>query len=287
MNLSMTWRDYLELTKPRLTALALVTAAVGYALGARHSMDWGRVGAMLLGAALAGGGANALNQWWERDADALMNRTKSRPLPAGRLAPPSALAFGLAMAALGCGWLALTVNGLTAWLAALTVSSYVLIYTPLKRRTSLCTLAGAIPGALPPLIGWAAARGALPPAAWLVGAIVFLWQLPHFLAIAWVYREEYAKAGFRMLPVVEPDGLSTARQMVLYAAALLVTSLLPVAYGLAGLWYFLGALAAGIWLCAVTISAARTRSPAVATRLFLTSVGYLPILLSLLVADRG
>ncbi|MBI2884704.1 MAG: protoheme IX farnesyltransferase [Candidatus Omnitrophica bacterium] len=280
-------RAYLGLTKPRLTALALVTAGVGYALAARPVFDWGRLAAMLTGAALAGGGASALNQWWERDADALMARTKSRPLPSGRLAPSSALVFGLVTSVLGCAWLWFAVNHLTAGLAVLTVVSYVLVYTPMKRQTSLCTLAGAIPGALPPLIGWAAAHGTLPLAAWLVGAIVFLWQLPHFLAIAWVYREEYARAGFRMLPVVEPDGLSTARQMVLYAAALMVTSLLPSVYGLAGLWYFLGALVAGIWLCAVTISAARTRSPAVATRLFLTSVGYLPILLALLVADRG
>jgi len=278
--------DYFELTKPRLTALALLTTAAGFLIGAVWPLDLGLLIQTLVGAALVGAGANALNQWAERDADALMRRTKSRPLPSGRLKPIEALVFGLV--ASGCGIAALTlwVNRLTALLALMILVSYVGIYTPLKRKTALCTLAGAIPGAMPPLIGWAAARGALSLEAWVLFAIVFFWQLPHFLAIAWLYRDDYARAGFQMLPVLDPDGTSTARQMVLYGLALLPTSLLPTMLGVAGPLYFAGALGVGVWFLMTTLLAARSRSHALANRLFLASVGYLPVVLVLMVVDK-
>lgn len=278
--------DYLALTKPRLTCLALVAVVVGFLMGSSRPLDGERLLITLLGAWLVGGGGNALNQWWEREADARMRRTQHRPLPAGRLTPAEALGFGIAAAVLGTLLLAVRVNSASAGLAAATVVSYVFLYTPLKRRTSLCTLVGAVPGAMPPMIGWAAARGSLALEAWVLFAILFLWQLPHFLAIAWVHREDYARAGFRMLPVVDPDGLSTARQMVLYGLALLPISLLPTVLGATGERYFIGAALAGVWFVGMTIAAARRRSTALASRLFLTSVGYLPVVLGLMVLDR-
>ena len=196
--------DFVELTKPRITFLVLVTAAVGYALGVGNSFHPGVFLSLLVGTALVSGGASALNQWMERDADALMARTASRPLPSGRLSPADALAFGLSISVVGLALLAGAVNGLTALLAAVTLATYVLAYTPLKRVTSLCTLVGAVPGAIPPMMGWAAARGTLSREAWALFAVLFLWQLPHFLSIAWIYREDYARAGFPMLPVTDP-----------------------------------------------------------------------------------
>jgi len=284
------WRrqaaDYLALTKPRLTFLALLAVLAGFLMGSSRPLEWGRLLLTLLGAALVGGGGNALNQWWEREADALMRRTNRRPLPAGRLRPGQALAFGLAAAAGGVLLLALAVHALAALLGVVTLISYVALYTPMKRVTPLCTLIGAVPGALPPVIGWAAARGALALEAWVLFAMLFLWQLPHFLAIAWVHREDYARAGFRMLPVVDPEGLSTARQMVLYGSALLPISLLPTLLGAAGEVYFAGAAAVGVWFVGMTVAAARRRSEALAGRLFLASIGYLPVVLGLMVLDR-
>lgn len=278
--------DYAALTKPRLTVLALLAALVGFLMGSSRPLDWFLLVRALVGAALIGGGGNALNQWLERDADALMLRTRSRPLPAGRLTPAEAARFGLALSIAGVSLLAWSVNGLTGWLAAITLVSYVGVYTPLKRRTSCCTLVGAIPGAIPPLLGWASARGSLALEAWVLFAIVYLWQLPHFLSIAWVHREEYARAKFRMLPVVDPDGFSTARQMVLYGLALLPTSLLPTVLGVAGELYFVGSALAGVWFVGMTVAAARRRSNAVAHRVFLASIGYLAVVLCLLVVDR-
>jgi len=285
-NLVAKFIDYLALTKPRLTALALLTTAAGFLMGTVRSPELGLLIQTLVGAALVGGGANALNQWAERDVDALMRRTKSRPLPSRRLQPIEALVFGLVASGCGLVVLALWVNRLTALLALVTLVSYVGIYTPLKRKTALCTLAGAIPGAMPPLIGFSGARGTLSLEAWVLLAIVFLWQLPHFLAIAWIYRDDYARAGFQMLPVLDPNGASVARQMVLYGLALLPTSLLPTILGVAGPLYFAGALGAGLWFLLTTLLAARWRSPAVANRLFLTSVGYLPAVLVLMVMDK-
>ena len=284
------WRqpisDYLELTKPRLSALVLATTGAGFWLGMRQPQRLLSLIPTMLGTALIVGGANALNQWSERSLDALMHRTKHRPLPTGRLDPVAACRFGIALSLAGVMLLALAVNWLSALLAAVSWASYVLVYTPLKRRTPLCTLVGAIPGALPPMIGWAAARGALGLEAWTLLTIVFLWQLPHFLAIAWMYREDYARAGFLMLPVIEPDGRSTGRQAVLYAAALLPLSLVPTLIHMAGPAYFAGALALTLLFLGLTIKFARTRAVSDARRLFLGSIIYLPLLWILMIAGR-
>ena len=279
--------DYLGLTKPRLTALALVATGVGFGMGSASPLDCLRFPPPLVGAALVGAGAGALNQWAERDADALMRRTQLRPLPAGRLSPIDALWFGLVASGLGVGVLWLLVNCVAGLLAVVTLVTYLGLYTPLKRKTSVCTLIGAIPGAMPPLIGWAAARGELGLEAWLLFAILFLWQLPHFLAIALVHRDDYARAGFRILPVVDEEGSSTTRQMVLYALALLPVSLLPTMVGLTGACYFVGAFGAGLWLLASALTTARWRSRDAAMRQFLVSVGYLPMVLFLMVLDKA
>lgn len=280
------FRPYLELTKPRLTWLVVVTTAAGFWLGIRAPEPWRVLVPTLLGTMLVVGGANALNQWMERIPDALMRRTQHRPLPSGRLRPEQARWFGWILVAGGVVWLASAVNVLTGLLATLSAGLYVLVYTPLKRTTALCTLAGAIPGALPPMIGWAAARNAVDPEAWALFALLFVWQLPHFLAIALVYREDYARAGFRMLPVTERSDGATARQIALYGLALLPVSLVPVRMGLAGAWYFFGALALGLGFLVLASWAAWVRSAQSARQLFLGSVLYLPLLLGLMVCDR-
>lgn len=278
--------DFVELTKPRITFLVLVTTAVGYALGVGSAFHPGVFVSLLVGTALVSGGASALNQWAERDADALMARTVTRPLPSGRLAPADALAFGLSISIVGLALLAGAVNGLAALLAAVTLTIYVLAYTPLKRVTSLCTLVGAVPGAIPPMIGWAAARGSLDREAWALFAVLFLWQLPHFLSIAWIYREEYARAGFPMLPVTDPGGESTARQSVAYAAALIPATLLAGAFSAAGESYLWSALVLGGIFVACTVAFALKRSVRSARLVFLVSVIYLPAVLGLMVLDR-
>jgi heme o synthase len=278
--------DYVELTKPRITFLVLVTTAVGYALGAAASFHPGVFIALLAGTALVSGGASALNQWAERDADARMTRTASRPLPTARLAPADALAFGLAISAVGLVLLAGAVNWLTALLALGSLSSYVLAYTPLKRVTSLCTLVGAVPGAIPPMMGWAAARGTLDRQAWALFGVLFLWQLPHFLSIAWIYREDYARGGFPMLPVTDPGGASTARQSIAYAAALVPMTLLAGAFASAGNLYLWGAAGLGVVFVGCTIAFAFRRSVRAARLVFLVSVLYLPAVLALMVLDR-
>jgi heme o synthase len=277
--------DFLELTKPRITMLVLVTTAVGYVLGVRGAFEPAVFAALLAGTALLSGGASVLNQYWEREADGRMRRTRSRPLPSGRVAPGAALAFGLILSAAGLGLLA-SASGLAYFLGAAALGSYVLAYTPLKRVTSLCTVVGAVPGAIPPLLGWAAARGTLEPGAWALFAVLFLWQLPHFLAIGWIYREDYARGGFPMLTVTDPDGRSTGRQAVLYAAALLPTTLVAGALSADGPAYLWGALALGAAFLACAVAFAKTRSLAWARRLFVASVLYLPAVLGLMVFDR-
>lgn len=277
--------DFLELTKPRITTLVVITAGVGYAVGAPRGLDPAAFVALLIGTALVAGGASALNQYWEREADARMERTRLRPIPAGRMAPPEALAFGLAVAGAGLVLLA-TINGLTAALGLAALASYVLAYTPLKRITSLCTVVGAIPGALPPMMGWAAARGSVDAGAWALFGILFLWQLPHFLAIGWIYREDYARGGFPMLTVLDGDGRSTARQMMLYSAALIPVTLAAGALATAGTGYLTGALALGLVFFGASTRFAWKRSVAAARALFLVSILYLPALLGLLVFDR-
>ena len=278
--------DFVALAKPRLNFLVVVSALAGYAMGRGDTLDAARVVYTIAGTALVAGGASAFNQILERDADGLMSRTRLRPLPDGRLQVGEAVIFATLLSLAGLLMLASGVNALSAAVAFATLASYATIYTPLKRRTSFATVVGAIPGALPPVIGWAAAQGALTHGAWVLFGIVFLWQLPHFLAIAWMYREDYARAGFPMLPVIDPDGRSTARQTVLYAAALLPLSLAPTLMGMAGRVYFGGALALGIVFIWLALRFARTRSTADARRLFFGSITYLPLLWILMIANR-
>ena len=279
--------DFLALTKPRVVAMVLVTTLVGYYLGATSApIEYLRVLATLIGTALAAGGTLTLNQFMERDLDARMHRTRERPLPDGRIAPTDALAFGAALTIGGIVYLALAVDPLTALVTAATTAIYLFGYTPLKPRTSLCSVVGAIPGALPPLAGWTAARGELGLGAWVLFAIMFLWQIPHSLAIARLYREDYARAGIRLLPVIEPDGASTGRQIVTHSLALMVVALLPTLIGVAGAVYFFTSLALGLGLLAASLRLARSASAADARRLLLASLIYLPFLLVTMAADK-
>jgi protoheme IX farnesyltransferase len=285
--LSVAAADFAELVKARLSFLTVATAMAGFALGVDGPWNFLLLAATLAGTALSAGGAAALNQWWERDYDVLMKRTAGRPLPAGRVSPQDALFIGLVLSLAGVACLAAFANLLAAGLAAATIIFYILIYTPLKRVTSLNTIVGAVPGALPPLIGWAAARGSLNAEGLTLFAILFLWQMPHFLAIAWLYRGDYARAGFRMLSEGDDGGLLTGRQAVLYALALLVVSLLPsVFFGYSAV-YFYGALALGTVFTAMAGNFACSGGSVPAARgLFLASILYLPLLLGLMVLAR-
>jgi protoheme IX farnesyltransferase len=277
--------DFLALTKPRLNFLVVATTLAGYYLGA-DAFDPEVLFHTVVGTALVAGGAAAFNEIFERRTDGLMRRTRRRPLPDGRMRASTAAWFALAISTLGLVQLAWGANLLAAGVALTTLISYALIYTPLKRRTSLSTLVGGVPGALPPMIGWAAATGALAPGAWVLFAIVFLWQMPHFLAIAWLCREDYARAGLPMLPVVEPDGRSTSQQVVLYATALVPVSLLPTLIGMAGRVYFAGAAVLGIGFLALGVQFARRRNNETARRLFFGSISYLPLLWGLLLGNH-
>jgi heme o synthase len=278
--------DLVALTKPRVVVMVLVTTLVGYDVGLTGPADYLRAIHLLLGTLLAAGGALALNQHWERELDGRMARTRTRPLPAGRLEPLEALVFGAALTLLGTAYLAVLVGGLVALVTLATALLYIGAYTPLKPRTALCTLVGAVPGALPPVAGWAAARGDLTLGAWVLFAILFLWQLPHTLAIARLYRDDYARAGVRVLPVIDPDGASTDRQIVLGSLALLSVSLLPAAIGWTGRLYLAGGLLLGIAFAGVGIMQAVAPSSRAARRVLLASLLYLPLLLSLLAFDR-
>lgn len=278
--------DFVALGKPRLNFLVVVSALAGYVMGGSEGLGTLRLAGMLLGTGLVAGGASAFNQVYERDVDALMRRTRLRPLPDGRVQPFEAVAFAAAVCATGLLILAATANLLAAAVALATLFTYVVIYTPMKRRTAFATVVGAIPGALPPIIGWAAARGSLSAEAWTLFGIVFLWQLPHFLAIAWMFRDDYSRAGFPMLPVIEPDGRSTGRQAVLYGAALIPLSLTPTLMGLTGNVYFAGALLLGLAFLALTIRFARSRSDRDARTLFFSSIMYLPLVWILMIADK-
>jgi protoheme IX farnesyltransferase len=278
--------DFVTLAKPRLNLLVVFTTAAGLYLASPNGVALSVLLHTLMGTALIAGGAAALNQVWERDTDALMRRTRTRPIASGRLRPSQGLLFGLVLSTAGLIELAVGVNLISAGMAALTLGSYVLVYTPLKRRTSLATLVGAVPGALPPVIGWVAATGSLSLPALVLFGISFFWQMPHFLAIAWLYRDEYAAAGIPLLPVLEPDGRRTGRQALLYSAALWPVSLLPPLVGLAGGLYLVVATVLGLTLIALSASFARDRSTVAARRLFLFSITYLPLLWGTLVADR-
>ena len=276
---------YAELTKPRITVLIVLTSAAGFVLGSRGPVDYVALLSAMFGIGLLSSGIATLNQYAERELDGLMRRTASRPLPAGKLAPWEALAFGAATTIVAEAYLLVFVNPLTALLGLSVIAGYLFAYTPLKTRSSLSTLVGAFPGAVPPLIGWTAARGSISLEGWVLFAILFLWQFPHFLAIAWMYREDYSRAGILMLPVVEPDGRVTAQQIVVYTLMLLPVSLLPVALGMAGRIYLYGALALGLLFLYSSLRAAFSMSRQQARRLLLASVLYLPLLFILMVLN--
>jgi protoheme IX farnesyltransferase len=278
--------DYLALTKPRLNFLVVLTSAAGYYLGAAGPPAWQPMFQAVAGTALVAGGAAVLNQLYERDTDALMRRTRLRPLPDGRLSPDEARIFGLVLAATGLALLAFTANLAAAGLAGATLVIYLIVYTPMKRYSPLATLVGAVPGALPPLIGWAAASGTVSIGGWALFAIVFLWQIPHFMAIAWLYRDDYGRAGFPMLPVVEPDGWRTGRQAVMYAVALMPVSLVPSFVGVSGTIYLCTAVGLGMALIWLAARFARTRTDAAARALFLASIAYLPLLWAAMVFNH-
>jgi protoheme IX farnesyltransferase len=269
-----------------MNALVVVTTAVGYFMSTKGGIEWARLLHTVIGTFLVASGAAAFNQVFERDVDSRMRRTAMRPLPAGRLGVAEATWFAAALSAAGLIELALGANLLAAGVALATLVSYALIYTPLKRYTSLSTVVGAVPGALPPLIGWAAAQNTLGAEAWSLFGIVFFWQMPHVLAISWMHREDYARGGIRVLPVLEPDGASTARQMISYSAAAIPVSLVPTLVGMAGGIYFAGAFVLSGTMLALSVEFARHRSIARARRLFFATLVYLPAILVLLVADR-
>lgn len=275
-----------ELVKARLTLLVLITTLVGFYVGARGALDWALMAHTLFATALLACGAAALNQLIEREHDAKMRRTEGRPLPSGRLQPDTVLLLGGFSSMIGLIYLALAVNLLTSLLGAITLVTYVFVYTPLKRVTWLNTAVGAIPGALPPLMGWTAATGELTGAGWALFAILFFWQIPHFLAIAWIYREEYAKAGFVMLPGVDPTGERTAHQAVSHTIGLLIVSLCPVLFRVAGATYFFGALLLGLAFFVAALAFARQLNLLRARQLFFASIIYLPLLLGLMVFDK-
>jgi protoheme IX farnesyltransferase len=281
-----------ELTKPRITLLILLTAVAGFCLGANSPFDYVQLMHTAVGIGLLSAGIATLNQYLEREVDGRMRRTQTRPLPAQRLAPGRALWFGIALSTAAETYLTLLVNPLTALLGVVAFSSYLFLYTPLKTRTPLCTAIGAIPGAMPPLMGWTAAQGELSVGGWVLFLILFLWQFPHFLAIAWLYRDDYARAGIRMLPVVEPEGKGTRQQIVSCTFALVPVSLLPALVGVSGSVYLVGALVLGGAFLYVSLVAAREVGPSLragnrqAQRLLLASVFYLPLLFGLMVLGK-
>ena len=278
--------SYLELTKPRITWLILMSTAIGYFFGWDGTLNGWLLLHTILGTGLIASGTAALNQWYEHDADAKMLRTNKRPIPSGRVNATNALWFGIAIAALGFVELSWGVNLLTGLLGLFTLVSYLFIYTPMKQKSWLSTTVGAVPGAMPPMIGFAAAKGALTVEAWILFAILFLWQFPHFYAIAWMYREDYGRAGIRMLPVVEPDGNSTSRHMVAFSLALIPVSLLPAFYAMSGKFYLVGALMMGMAFLYASWQVFSDRSLLNARGVLKASVIYLPLLYCLMVLDR-
>lgn len=277
--------DFYELTKPRLSFLSVVTAIIGY-LAADPSRNFGVLTCLLIGTSLAAGGAAVLNQWLEREADAQMVRTKDRPIPAGRIAPLHALIYGMVLSVFGCYLLYAGANPLAGLLTAATVASYVLLYTPLKKLTTWNTVIGAIPGALPPLIGWAAAEGRISTLGWILFAILFLWQMPHFFAIAWTHRKDYEKGGFVMLSGVDASGGKVARQAFVFCLALVVSTLLPTLLGYASWVYGAVAIASGFYILRPSIAFLKaSQRDTAARKLFFASIFYLPALLIPLVLD--
>ncbi len=277
---------FVELTKPRIAFMLGLTAAAGFYLGTKGSLDLALFANAMIGILILAFGVATLNQYIERSTDALMDRTKNRPLPSMRLAPTEALVFGIVQCAVAEIYLYFLVNPLTAGLGLTVIVGYVLLYTPLKTRTSASTAIGAIPGAMPPLMGWTAAANEVSLGAWALFVMLFLWQFPHFLAIAWMYKEQYAKAGILMLPVVDPSGRITARQIVLFAIMLVPASLAPFFLGFAGIIYLIGAFLLGLWFLYESVRTAREKSVKRARRLLMVSVLYLPLIFGLLVLDH-
>lgn len=276
-----------DLVKARLTLMVVLTTWMGFSLGSSEASDPMSCLHAILGTSLLAAGASALNQWWERDLDALMKRTASRPIPAGILSPITVLAFGVVVSIVGLAWLAFLVNLLTAFLGAITLAVYVFAYTPLKQTTELNTWVGAIPGAIPPLMGWTAATGQLGAGGWALFAILFFWQLPHFMAIAWLYRDEYSRAGFRMLSGRDPEGRRSASSAIRNSIALIFVSILPFLQGISGRIYLSVALVLGGLFLVQAIRFALLLNPMAARRLFFASIFYLPVLLAVLVMDRS
>lgn len=281
-----TLRAYFDLTKPRITLMVVLTTIAGFCLASVQGIDWLKFLHLVVGIGFLSSGISTINQWMERDLDALMLRTQDRPLPTGKLSPTQAIIFGASLTAGAIVYLIIFINGLTALLGVITAASYLLLYTPLKTKTTLSTVWGAFPGAMPPLVGWAAARGSLSMEGWVLFAILFLWQFPHFLAIAWMYRDDYARAGIKMLPVVEPEGRITSQQIVLYTLMLLPVSLMPTLMHIAGWIYFSGAIVLGLGFLYYSIRAATMRTTWQARRLLLASVLYLPLLFALMVFNH-
>jgi protoheme IX farnesyltransferase len=275
-----------ELAKGRLTALVLATALIAYLLAGNGVVHWGPLLWLLLGTALTAGGANALNEWLEIQRDARMQRTCGRPLPTGRVSPARAFRWAAGGTLVGCIVLAAQVNGLTAALGLTAVLIYVLLYTPLKPRSSLCTLVGAVCGAIPPMMGWTAATGRLDYGAWVLGTVLFVWQIPHFLSLGWLHREDYARGGFRVLPATDHSGQMTCQTIVLYSMALPPLALAATVGGVAGTIYAAGSLVLGVGLVGLAVQFYRRRTSAAAYRLFIATIIYLPLLLGLMLADR-
>ena len=279
-------KDYLELTKPRITLLILVCMAVGYWFGCGVSFHWRVLAHALLGTALLASGTSAFNQWYEVDSDAKMRRTRQRPIPAGRIRRRDGLVFGVMLSAAGFAELWRGTNALAVALGLFTLLSYLLVYTPMKQRSAACTVVGAIPGAMPPLIGYAAAGRGIDAGAMALFLILFVWQFPHFDAIGWLYRDDYARGGIRMLPVIDPDGELTARRVLACSLLLIPISLLPPALGMTGPVYAAAAAGAGLGLFYFGLRLGRERTLARARALLVASVVYLPVLLAAMVADR-
>ena len=279
--------DFAELFKARLTLLVLLTTAAGFYLGAESPISYAALFHVVFGTAAAAAGAAALNQWWERKLDALMRRTRTRPVPAGRMRPVEALTLGVALSVLGVSYLALACNALSATLAALTIVIYIFGYTPLKRASTANTVVGAIPGAIPPMIGWVAARGAIEAGSWSLFAILLLWQLPHFFAIAWMHREDYSRAGFRMISSDDRSGERSASQSVFFCILLLVIAGLPAFLGVVTFAYLAIELVLGGLFVAVAMRFLKARTARAARLLFITSIVYLPLLLAALVLTKA
>lgn len=277
---------FFELTKPRIAFMLVLTSAAGFYLGTKGGFDFVLFINSIIGITLLAFGVATLNQFIERGTDALMERTAKRPLPTQKVSPAEALIFGILLCVTAEIYLAVLVNFLTAVLGLIVIVGYVLLYTPLKRKTSVSTAIGAIPGAMPPLMGWTSAANEITLGAWALFALLFLWQFPHFLAIAWMYREQYAKAGILMLPVVEKEGKLTAQQIVIFTVILLPVSLAPFFIGLAGWVYLIGAIVLGIWFLYASIDAARSKTNEKARKLLFVSVLYLPVIFALMVFNH-